>query len=276
IRRKNVGEMLLWSALHSDQAEFAITLAPQNPREFKWYDHWRNNAKDLNLPCWWDLGSANGLDFLGNLAASDAILTTSVAEGFGMVFLEAWLGNRPLFGRNLPSITADFVDEGIELPTLYDRIQIPNQWIDRNQFKESVRECLNPLLEAYGLPRLNSGELDILVESKIQSGGFDFGELDEEMQMQVIQRVHANSTAREELLAENPSLDLSTADQSELIAENKAIIREKYSLTGSGERLFAIYRNLLDSSPSEIEPLLSSDGILSAFLDPQKFRLIRS
>lgn len=276
IRRKNVGEMLLWSALHAGMSVFGITLAPQNPRELRWYELWRTRARDLELPCWWDLGSASGLGFLDHLAASDAILTTSVAEGFGMVFLEAWLANRPLYGRNLPSITADFVEEGISLPTLYDHIQIPTGWIEQDQYRTALQESLNPLLISYGLPAHTRDDLTDLIESKYQSGGLDFGELNEEMQMQMIQRVHSNPTDREELLERNPALKLSLADHSHLIAQNQTIIRETYSLAGSGDRLDAIYQQLLASPVSEIAPLPSSETILNAFLDPQKFRLIRS
>ena len=37
---------------------------------------------------------------------------TSLAEGFGMVFLESWLAECPLLGRDLPEITRDFVEAG--------------------------------------------------------------------------------------------------------------------------------------------------------------------
>ena len=49
------------------------------------------------------MGAPGGLEFFENLAAADAVATTSLAEGFGMVFLEAWLAGRPLVGRDLPS-----------------------------------------------------------------------------------------------------------------------------------------------------------------------------
>ena len=87
IRRKNVGEMLLWSALAGENAWFGITLAPLNPAELAFYADWRRTSQNLGLPCRFEVGGEGGLTFAENLAAADAILNTSVTEGFGMVFL---------------------------------------------------------------------------------------------------------------------------------------------------------------------------------------------
>ena len=127
IRRKNLGEMLLLSALAPEGTCFAVTLRPKNPVEAASFDRWRRVAEDCKLPCRFDTGGPKeqggyGCDFKDTLAAADAILTTSVAEGFGMVFLEAWLAGKPLIGRDLPEITREFKAAGMTFGGLYDSL----------------------------------------------------------------------------------------------------------------------------------------------------------
>ncbi len=65
------------------------------------------------------------------IAKADALITTSVAEGFGLAFLEPWLASKPLVGRNLPEITADFAEHGLDLSALYNCLPVPlisNGW----------------------------------------------------------------------------------------------------------------------------------------------------
>ncbi len=96
IRRKNLGELLLWGAAHPQSARFAITMPPLNPVELPAYEAWRQLASDLRLPVLFDVGVTGGVDYCENLAAADLAITTSVAEGFGMVFLETWLSWAPV------------------------------------------------------------------------------------------------------------------------------------------------------------------------------------
>ena len=207
ICRKNVGEMLLWAAAHRDRSAFGITLAPQNPRERPGYERWKNFAKEHRLPCWWELGGPGGLDFRGNLAAADFLLTTSVAEGFGMVFLEAWVANRELKGRNLPRITADFVEEGVRFPALYDRLNIPADWIGKPAYMHAFTETIHPLWEAYQLPPVSPAEIEQLVEIRWAEGTIDFGDLNEALQSEIIRRVHGDNSARRELLRLKPATE---------------------------------------------------------------------
>ena len=108
IRRKNVGEALLYGKLAPPGTVVGVTLPPLNPVAIPVYARWQQLAAEWELPCRFDVGVAGKLTFAESLAASDLILTTSVAEGFGMVFLESWLASRALVGRDLPEITADF------------------------------------------------------------------------------------------------------------------------------------------------------------------------
>ena len=50
IRRKNLGEALLWSALADCETSFGLTLSPLNPVEYRSYEGWTELASQLGLP----------------------------------------------------------------------------------------------------------------------------------------------------------------------------------------------------------------------------------
>ena len=133
IRRKNLGETLLWAALTRDVAVFGVTLAPLNPLERHRYARWCTVASELHLPCIFEVGGEDGLTLAENFAACDRVLTTSLAEGFGLVFLEACLSQRPLIGRDLPEVTSDFVQRGVTFTGLHSRVDVPVAWLGRQE-----------------------------------------------------------------------------------------------------------------------------------------------
>ncbi len=175
IRRKNLGELLLWGAAYSRSAHFGLTMPPLNPVEMPRYAAWKQLARELQLPVWFEVGLTKGLDYPGNLAAADLALTTSVAEGFGLVFLETWLAGLPLVGRNLPEITADFAAAGVQLNGLSNRVQIPLAWIDHEAFITELRESYARTLAAYHRPWPGDREFVRNVSQLLTDDLLDFG-----------------------------------------------------------------------------------------------------
>lgn len=278
IRRKNLGELLLWSILTDDQTEIAITLQPMNSIEILHYRYWKQLAAALELRCHFETGEQGGLAFEENLAAADAILTTSVAEGFGMVFLESWLAERLLLGRNLPEITADFVDVGIRYNSLYDRLNVPIDWVGKDEYLLAFQSAYEEVLKTYHQKSLDREEFDRVLETKIQSSCIDFADLNETLQEKIIRLVRDNSQRRDELLELNPLVSRPVEADEENIRNNKQLIEQTYSSTPSGERLMNLYHTVLSGCPvtSTInEAPIDGNRILNSFLDPARYRPIR-
>jgi hypothetical protein len=130
IPRKNIGELLLLAALSPAGTRYAISRAPDNPAWLDGYHAWQRLADELRLPVGFgvvDRQPPPGTDdasFGSWVRHSSHFVTTSVAEGFGMVFLEAAAEGRPLFGRNLPRVTADHAAAGLPLGRLYDALVV--------------------------------------------------------------------------------------------------------------------------------------------------------
>ena len=60
IRRKNLGEALLWSVLSPEDTWFGMSLAPQNPEQKAQYERWLAAAEELHLPFRFGLAGDKG------------------------------------------------------------------------------------------------------------------------------------------------------------------------------------------------------------------------
>lgn len=281
IRRKNVGEMVLLSLLQNPQGQpktwFGITLAPQNPVALPYYEHWREVAAELELPCLFNTGGEGGLSFHENLAAADCILTTSVAEGFGMVFLESWLAGRPLVGRNLPEITADFVESGLNLDSLHEQLSVPIDWVGREQVVDALWPVCQEMFASFHQPAPSRRDVERVVARSPADGTIDFGMLSEPLQEQVIETAAAHAVRRQQLRLLNPTLPRWGEISSRKIEANQEVIREHYSTVASGERLMSVYEAVLGNRRDGgfEEPARGSE-ILDAFLSLERFQIIRT
>lgn len=133
IQRKNIGEYILLAALFSGEAYWLVTQPPKNPKEVVKYNEWKHFCKENNIDVIFEAGLK--ADFETILTGSDACITTSIREGFGMVYLEPWLNHTPVIGRELKYVVQDFKDRGLEFPFLYDAIYVNNEG-DITDFKD--------------------------------------------------------------------------------------------------------------------------------------------
>ncbi|ESQ16646.1 MAG TPA: hypothetical protein DDY14_12090 [Chromatiaceae bacterium] len=270
IRRKNLGEFLLWSALGNEQDHFATTQAPQNPQEQAHYRRWVALATELDLPVTFELG--NKVDnFQDLMMSSHALVTTSVGEGFGLAFLEPWLSGKPLAGRDLPEITRDFRNAGIALDNLYERLLVPLSWLDVGRLQADLSAALSTNARAYGR-QLDADALTKAWQSMLVNACIDMGRLNETAQEMVIRRLHSSPAERAELTP--TTLDATSSP--EVIATNDATIRTSYGLSSYGQRLESIYTGIINALPSAHFDHADGDLLLNRFLAPERLTLLRT
>lgn len=275
IRRKNLGEAVLWAALLRDRLTMGNTLPPLNPLEVPQYQKWRQLALALDLPMHFELGKLEGVTFPQVVAAADAVVTTSVAEGFGMVFLEAWLMERCLLGRDLPEITSEFREAGIRLDRLYQRLNIPLALLDEARFRQDLLDAYNLAALDYNRELLGPQDLDAAMPHLVRNGCVDFGQCGPAVQRQIVRRCVNAPPAAEAVLEHNPALREIGPRLAEscaaLIQENKQRIAEVFGLAQSGRRLLNTYERLM---ASPIETVIASPAHPEVVLD-RFFRLER-
>lgn len=281
IRRKNVGEMVMLSALAGSTPCFAITLAPKNQNEKVAFDRWTKLASDLNINCRFDTGGAYNVDFLKLISASDAILTTSVAEGFGMVFLEAWLAKKPLVGRDLNEITNDFREAGLRFDDLYTELKIPESLLDKRIVIDKLKENYRHLCHEYQVKMLEDALLEDQLSDLFNENSIDFGRLPVTEQAALISLVATDNEARQTVLDSNPqlmgSLNACTENRLPQIEANHAAVQSFYSEENLGNRLAAVYTAIANSNCDQTTTALKQgETLLKHFVTPQSILPVRT
>ena len=276
IRRKNIGELLLWSLL-AKNATFALTLAPLNPLEQRAYQHWVELARTLELPVRFEIARQTDLEFPEVYAVADAIITTSVAEGFGLVYLEAALAQKPLVGRNLPSVCQDFESAGMTFPGLSPEMEIPSDQVDLADVQHTHQQHLTRLQEAYGFPAKAAARASS-EHSPFSGASIDFARLDLAQQSKLLKRVKTEAPLREILRELNPHVTrIGVADDLQATcARNCQVIAENFSPPIIGKKLADLYRSLLTCKPTEVirQPDIAR-LVLGSFVHPNQLFPIR-
>lgn len=269
IRRKNLGELLLWAAVAPPGLRFAVTLAPTSPEARGPYERWVRVADELRLPVTFDAADDGRRPLADLLAEAWGVITTSVAEGFGMAFLEPWAAGRPLAGRSLPETTAGFTDRGIRLDSLYDRLEIPAGWVDAHELRRRINVGLR---RSWAVYRRSATERDVddAVAEAICDDRVEFGRLDEELQEKVIRRLAPEERLGKELRPRSP---IESPTSRERIAANADAVRRHYGSAAFGRQLVHLYQGIA-SSPAGPVSGVSAERLLDRFLGPGRFRLL--
>ena len=271
IRRKNIGEAILWSLYFKNTETLSITLPPNSAADKRSYEDWKAFVKDLDLRIEFDRGLT--VDFETNVTSADSVMTTSITEGFGFSFLEPWLYGKLLWGRKLPDICHDFEKKEIDLHHLYARLLVPVDWIDLHQFKVKWTGCVRHVCGLFNYP-VDNNQISAAFDACTQDGKIDFGLLDEGTQKRVIAALSTSTKKPGILTMLNPFLAnfADVPDRSGLIQHNRRSVTRNYDPRGYGKRLRDVYMRVADSPVSQ---KVDKKMLISAFLDLENFSLLK-
>lgn len=272
VRRKNLGELALLAASYSEKY-FANSLGPTNPAFRSQFERWKTFAQESALPLTYGLGDLVECSFPAMVASSNGIVTTSVAEGFGLGFLEPWVFGKSLCGRNLPEITGDFSQHGVQLDNLYNRLELDIDLIqDPTTLLPKIEAALATFYQDYGEeapPRASQKAFGSIVNNKL----IDFGRLDEPLQEELISAVIKSDQAKESIRAQSSIKALPKS----CIEQNTKAVQENFSIHMYGDKLIKIYQDLI-STPSIEKKVGFANGreLLKQFLSPSRLNLLRT
>lgn len=282
IRRKNLGELCLMAGIAPVDTRFVLTLAPENPDWLTVYEGWVAFAAEHELPVEFDvvdrIPPAPGVapSYENWIAHSSHFVTTSIAEGFGLAFLEPLALHKPLFGRDLPDITADFKANDLALGDLYDDFLIPLDWIDLAQLKIQLRQALQESFAAYRQTFLDE-HLDQAWDALLLGDYADFGNLPEAVQRRVAVRAFAEP---DEVMIGIDGECEPAVDWLERVLDHPAAASgpdalADYSLDAYSARLGRIYQAIASKKPGAVE-WLDPAKVLEQFLEPEHFHFLRT
>jgi FMN phosphatase YigB (HAD superfamily) len=284
IRRKNLGELVFLSALAPEGARFAMSRAPLDEEALALHDTWSLFAQRHALPIMMDVvdrfAPKAGTDatFESWIAHATHFASTSVAEGFGLPFLEAIAHRKPLLGRSIPHISAQHARHGIRAGDLYEQLLIPVEWVDQVVLHEHLTTTLERNYRAYG-KHLTQETITATFDLLIQDGLLDYGNLPEPLQQGIIERV-ADPDCRQV-----PQVSINGETQSAAAWLKKTLANRKPTATpdqltpfspDSYARAITALYSRLTAAPSGNVRHLSPERILSAHLAPESFQFLCS
>jgi hypothetical protein len=196
-----------------------------------------------------------------------------------MVFLEAWLAGKPLFGRDLPEITLDFKQAGVWYPDLSSSFLIPKACVDLNAVRKSLLTNYRDVLQQFAVPIPSDGELEREFEALVTYDSLDFAILDRSQQADLIVKAGSDQVLTDRLRSLNlPCKSLLNGDlnqQAGLIEANSETILSEFSLVSTGERLRGIYHSLLQAGTEALYSLNRPQAMRDEFLQLARFHPAR-
>lgn len=284
IRRKNLGELVLLAALAPAGTRIAVSRAPLNPAALPVHQDWEKFAAKHRLPIAFDVvgrhspAAGTASDFPSWIAHASHFITSSVAEGFGLTFLEAIAHRKPLLGRDLPHLTAAHASNGIRTGRLYQRILIPVDWVDLTILRSHLTTTLTRNFHYYQR-QLTLAAVEATLAILVRDGHIDFANLPEALQQQVIERALETphrDTARVETGGTTQPL---TAWLAETLAQRRPTATPDqlapYSPATYQKKLSHIYQKITKASAASVRHL-ASHAILSSHLTPASFHFLLS
>jgi hypothetical protein len=282
IRRKNLGELFLLAALSPKGTRYAVTLGPDNVRWQAVHEEWMAFAEDTGLPVMLDVvgrlspAPKAPRSYAGWLRHSTHCITTSVAEGFGLGFLEPAVIGKPLLGRNLPAVTSDFAEAGIVPGRLYDHLLVPVGWVGMETLRQRLVRSLRATLEAYGQAMSNE-HLERSFAAMLHKGHLDFGNLPEDLQRQVIHRILAGKDSDAVLVESRAETQPLRAWLRRTLKQTTPTAKPQdlaaYAPDAYAARLQHLYESALEEKPSAPE-YLPKHKVLNQFLKPGSFHFL--
>ncbi len=276
IRRKNIGEFILIATLLKKSAQFALSLAPENPIEKIAYNAWVKFSKKHQLPIKYNIGQLISFENLMQIA--NKVITTSVCEGFGMIFLEPWQYNLNLFGRDLPEITIDIKKKGFKQLSLYKHFWIPNQDpIEASTLKNEYQKLYTKIYNDFSLP-IPTNLDKVIKNSKCKGSYLDFANLSIEMQMKIIEKTIASKPYELAISKKNNKILKETLNFKSN-EDNKKIITQFYSSTYYLNQLTQIYKKIIINKKIKKIKKINMNNLennVKFFLHSKNIHLIRN
>ncbi len=192
IRRKNIAEAAIIAVL-SDR-NLIVTLPGESDAEKKYSDKCLEIFKRGLVPGMFGIGFAienHNISFQELISSSSLILSTSVQEGFGYLFLNSMNWGKPLFARDL-DILESFKESFENYPAyFYDKIKVPLNESDKTDLLHFYKEKIesSPIrVEKRDKERLNRSFSKILKEEYI-----DFSYLSLDMQITILEKLKSDN-----------------------------------------------------------------------------------
>ncbi len=133
LRRKNIGEAMLLTQWMRPDGWLVTTAAASSADEVEYFERISRFSQEHSKRCRFAI-LANGGEPRPSVehvvAASEAVIVTSIQEGFGLPYLEAAAIGKPLVARSLANVTPDLRQLGLNFSNTYNEIWVHPSLMD--------------------------------------------------------------------------------------------------------------------------------------------------
>ncbi len=204
IRRKNILEAALLVRLMEGKANLMVSLPGVSPMEKAYSDLVESAFREGLIPGLWGIGAQEETDLLNYShfwAASDMIVSPSIQEGFGYLYLNALHWKKPLFARQL-DIMEGFIDLfDRDTSHFYHHVYIPLTRDERSTLSRQYERKFRILSEH--MPREKEAALNLQMEEMLSRDRFCFSYLSPEMQYEILKKLDSAPLFRSETISMN-------------------------------------------------------------------------
>lgn len=277
IRRKNILEAGLIANLSDKDVNLLVSLPGRSSTEKHYSDVTEECFREGLIPGYWGIGIEKEDEYVNYhnfWAASDLIISSSVQEGFGYLFLTALLQKKPLFARYL-DITDGFRSIFENYPALfYKEVRIPLDKDLRDQLRKlyfNKTEEIENYIPSSIRPSLLNGIEDLLSHNYVC-----FSYLSLEMQKSFLERIVDNESLRREckILNKNTISNFDKLLNSTVDSNPDDKIDIMFGNSAFNKQLFNVIDSFNNDSFSNKNSRSIQLKLLEKFCDPKYIRLI--
>ncbi len=191
LRRKNIAEALLVQRALAPESFVVTTGGASSTAEENYFVRLTVAAAANGWPLAAGVGMRKQSPPVTALtAAADAVVITSLKEGFGLPYSEAALATRPCYARVPFGLEETLQDLQVPLTQQWSSLPVPREWFD------SAREAARVAQMRESLPALLPPEFQAAARISVspdKDSTVDFGRLSLDAQLEVISAANGNS-----------------------------------------------------------------------------------
>ena len=248
IRRKNIAEAALLASL-SDK-NIIISLPGVSDSEIQYSKSCEEIFTEGLSPGMFGIGftiEEHNLSFRDLINSSSMIISSSVQEGFGYLFLNSMNWGKPLLGKDLDILTS-FKESFNGFPSyFYKSIHVPLDLSDRHYLESEYTNKIQSLKNELKSSKIE--QLDLLIPQLFANEFVDFSYLTLKLQIKVLRKIKTDKNFKKKCEEKNKNI-IKIIDNffAERVTGNHEILQKNWSFESYSLKTNEILRSFNENS----------------------------
>ncbi|PNR95840.1 hypothetical protein [Petrotoga sp. 9PWA.NaAc.5.4] len=265
LRRKNILEAILINRLYG-KSNLLITLPANSDKERPYEKVVKETFKSEKIAGAWAISAKDPTLFPYILEISDLFFSSSVLEGFGMIYLESKFNHKNFFTRKL-EVVKDF--KNISKISYYDGFYVPLSKKEKSFLKNQYQNLITNIPIDNSYKELLKEDLQNIFSQEFVDFSFLSVDLQKEYCLKEEEKLHKIKEINKEIFEKIDKLIFNkNIDQGININE--------FSIEAYAKKIMSLISKIQDSKDKSIEKINKEidENILKSFLKLENIRLL--